>query len=144
MKKITDERLILRNLQHIKITYIVQTIGILCILGYELFQGGIEEMRQTPLWIIFILTSVVHAYLSMSVNVENEKRLKSPKRSFTVSLAVLTTIVIAVAYLTSNTTNFGRTDGLIMGTILFVCGFIPLYYVYHLRVKQEKNTKEDD
>ena len=45
MKKITDERLVLRNLQHIRIAFIVQTLGILSILGYELYQGGLEGMR---------------------------------------------------------------------------------------------------
>lgn len=48
MKKITDERLILRNLKNIKITYIVQTIGILSILGYDFFRG-LDRMRENPL-----------------------------------------------------------------------------------------------
>lgn len=51
MKKIKDERLVLNNLQDIRIIYIVQTIGILCILGYAFFQGGLEEMRANPLWL---------------------------------------------------------------------------------------------
>ncbi|MDF9763501.1 tellurite resistance protein TehA-like permease [Peribacillus simplex] len=143
MKKITDERLILRNLQHIKISYIVQTTGVLGILGYEFYKGGLEGMRENPLWIVFILTSVVSAYLSMSVSVEHEKEIKKYKKSFIISMVVLTVIVATVAYLTSITPNFGWIDGLILGAILFICGFIPVYYLYRLRMKQEQDLEDD-
>ncbi|GIN86208.1 hypothetical protein J6TS2_25940 [Heyndrickxia sporothermodurans] len=51
MKKIKDERLILQNLNNIRIAFIVQTLGIIGILGYDLFTNGIDEMRNNPLWI---------------------------------------------------------------------------------------------
>jgi len=143
MKKIKDERLVLKNLQNIRIVYIVQTIGVLCILGYSFFQGGLEEMRANPLWLLFILTSVVFAYLSMNVNVANEKTVADPKKSFSISMVILTAIAIIVAYLTSITPNYGWTEGVLLGVILFVCGLIPLYYIYRLRVK-EKDDFEDE
>ncbi|WP_242222220.1 hypothetical protein [Bacillus cereus group sp. BfR-BA-01380] len=143
MKKITDERLIVRNLQNIKITYIVQTMGVLCILGYDFIQGGIERVRENPLWMVFMLTSIVAAYLSMSISVEHEKEIKDPKKSFIISMAVLTIIGTGVAYLTSITPNFGWKDGLLLGVILFICGFIPVYYVYNLRVKQGQDLEDE-
>lgn len=138
MKRITDERLVLRNLQHIKITYMVQTIGILCILGYELFKGGLEGMRDNPLWMVFILTSVVYAYLSMSVSVEHEKEIKNPKKSFIISIIVLAVFTVVFAYLVSITPNFGWEEGLILAVVLFICGFVPVYYIYRLRLKQKE------
>lgn len=143
MKKITDERLVLRNLQHIKITYIVQTIGILSILGYELIQGGLEGMRGNPLWLVFMLTMVVNAYLSMRVSVEHERGGKNPKQSFMVGLLVLLVISCVIGYFTSITPNFGGLDGLMVASILFICGFIPLYYVYRLRMKQEMDLDDE-
>ena len=143
MKKIKDERLILKNLQNIRIVYIVQTIGILFILGYTFFQGGLEEMRANPLWLLFILTSVVFAYLSMNVNVANEKMVKNPRKSLSISMVILTVIAIIVAYLTSITPNYGWTDGMLLGVVLFICGLIPSYYIYRLRVK-EKDDFEDE
>lgn len=95
MKKITDERLIVQNLQHIKIAYIVQTIGVLSILGYEVFKGGII-------------------------------------------------IALVFAILTSITPNFNWGNGLLIGGIIFVCGVIPVSYVYRLRIKQEKDLEESD
>ena len=134
MKKITDERLIFKNLQNIKIAYIIQTLGILCILGYDFFQGGLEKMRSNPLWFLFILTSVVSAYLSMSVSIEYEKENINPKKSFMISLIVLTDIVIS-ASLISITPGYVWGEGLLVGGVIFICGLTPLYYVYRLRMK---------
>jgi hypothetical protein len=144
MKKITDERLIVRNLQHIKIAFIVQTIGILSILGYEVFKGGVEEMTKNPLWMVFMLTSVIYGYLNMSVSVEHEKKPKDSVRSFFISLFVVTIIAVAFAILTSITPNFNWGDGLLTGGIIFVCGIIPVSYVYRLRIKQDKDLEEDE
>ncbi|MEI4804442.1 hypothetical protein ACIGHG_07100 [Bacillus sp. NPDC077411] len=143
MKKITDERLVLRNLQNIKIAYIVQTMGILCILGYDFIQGGMERMRENPLWMVFMLTTVVAGYLSMSIGVEHEKEIKDPKKSFIIGMVVLTVIVAVFAYLTSITPNFGWGDGLLIGAIIFICGFIPIVYVYKLRVKQVQELEDE-
>ncbi|HDX9578718.1 TPA: hypothetical protein ROX88_002263 [Bacillus pseudomycoides] len=143
MKKITDERLILRSLQHIKIAYIVQTIGILCILGYDCIQGGMERVTRNPLWMVFMLTAIVAGYLSMSVSVEHEKEIKDPKKSFIVSMVVLTVIATAFAYLTSITPNFGWGDGLLIGVIVFICGIIPVVYIYKLRVKQIRDLEDE-
>lgn len=141
MKKITDERLIFKNLQNIKVTYIVQTIGILSILGYEFVQGGLEEMRQNPLWLVFILTSVVYSYLSMSVSIDHEEKIKNPKKSLIISVGILFLIVLVIGFLTAITPNFGWLDGLFFGAIIFICGFIPCYYIFRIRLKQEEDIE---
>lgn len=143
MKKITDERLILRNLKNIKITYIVQTIGILSILGYDFFQGGLDRMRENPLWMVFILTSIVSAYLSMNISVEQERAIINHQKSFIIRLVVLAVIVVFIAYLISITPNYGWKDGLLLGSILLICGFIPMYYVYRLRLKQRQDLQDE-
>ena len=143
MKKIKDERLVLKNLKNIKITYMVQTLGILCILGYELFQGGLEQMRANPLWTLFILTSVVSAYLSMSISVESEKENINPKKSLWISTVVLLAISSVVVYLTSITPNYGWKEGILIGLIILICGIIPVYYVYRLRKKKEDDYRSE-
>jgi hypothetical protein len=144
MKKITDERLIVRNLQHVKIAFIVQTIGILGILSYEVFKGGVEGMTKNPLWMVFMLTSVIYGYLNISVSVEHEKKPKKPVRSFFISLFVVTIIAVIFAILTSITPNYNWGDGLLIGGSIFICGIIPVSYVYRLRIKQEKDMEEDE
>lgn len=142
MKKIKDERLVLRNLQHIRIAYFVQTLGILLILGYELIRGGLEGMRDNPIWSVFMVMTVVYAYLSMSTNVEHERENSSPKKSLTIGLVVTTAIAAGVTVLTSLTPGFAWIDGLLIGGILLICGIIPVIYLYRLRVKRAMELEE--
>ncbi|MEO2226458.1 hypothetical protein [Priestia megaterium] len=137
MKKIVNERLTFLNLQHIKITYIVQTLGVLLILGHNFLEGGLEKMKANPLWVVFILSSVVYSYLSLSISVEHEKEIKRPFRSFLLSLFVLLVIGSITAYLTSVTSGFNWRH-------YFVGGLIPMNYVYRLRKKQQNEWEDDE
>jgi hypothetical protein len=141
MKKIVDERLTFLNLQHIKITYIVQTLGFLLILGHDFLEGGLEKMKANPLWGVFILSSVVYSYLSLSISVEHEKDLFD---LFLLSLFVLLVIGSITAYLTSVTSGFNWSDGVLFGGIIFVGGLIPMNYVYRLRKKQQNEWEDDE
>ncbi|MFJ8261252.1 hypothetical protein ACIQ4I_04755 [Rummeliibacillus sp. NPDC094406] len=136
MKKITDERLVLRNLQNTRIVYIVQTFGILCILGYELFTNGIEAMHDNPVWLVFMISGIVAAYLSMSISVEHENKIRNPKKSFIFSTLIILSISVLVAYLVTITPNSGLSQGTLIGVILLICFLIPNVYIYRLRMKQ--------
>ena len=142
MKKITDERLVVRNLQHVRIAYIVQTLGILGILGYELIQGGLDQMRENPLWLVFMITSIIYAYLTMSTSVEHEKRIKNPRKSLKNSLIVLLVIGAALAYFVSITPDSNWGMGILIGGIIVICGAIPTIYIYRLRIKQLKEYED--
>jgi len=136
MKKITDERLVLRNLQNTRIVYIVQTFGILCILGYNLFTSGIDGMRDNPIWLVFMVSAIVSAYLSMSISVEHEKKICNPKKSFIISTVITLVISIIFAYFVSITPESGLSVGILTGVIILICFLIPNIYIYRLRMKQ--------
>ena len=142
MKKITDERLVVRNLQHVRIAYIVQTLGILGILGYELIQGGLDQMRENPLWLVFMITSIIYAYLTMSTSVEHEKRIKNPGKSLKNSFIVLLVIGVALAYFVSITPGSSWGMGFLIAGIIIICGAIPAIYIYRLRMKQLKDYED--
>lgn len=144
MKKIKDERLIALNLQNIRIAYIVQTLGIFGILGYEFIQNGMEGMTKNPLWLVFILTAIVYNYLSMSISIEHEKIPKKPVKSFVISIIVITIIAVVFGVLTSRTPNFTWSGGLLIGGIIFVSGLLPVSYIYRLRIKQQKDMEDDE
>ena len=143
MKKITDERLVLRNLQHIRIVYIVQTLGILAILGYELYVGGLDGMRENPLWLLFMATAVVYAYLSMSTSVEHERRVNNPKKWMYVGLSIIAVIACIVAFLVSITPGFGWGTGFLVAGVIAVCSVIPVVYVYRLRMAQLTDLEDE-
>ncbi|MGG0655638.1 hypothetical protein [Rummeliibacillus pycnus] len=127
MKKITDERLVLRNLQNIRVVYIVQTFGILCILGYELFMNGFKAMNENPVWFVFIISGAVSAYLSMSISVEHEKEIRNTLKSFIISIVIFFSISVLVAYFVTITSNSGLSLGVLMGVILFICFLFPIF-----------------
>lgn len=121
MKKITDERLVFQNLRNIRVTYIIQTVGILGILGYYLIVKGLDGMRENPLWFVFIITTVISAYLSMSISADHERIKTNPQKSLIISLIVLVLISTSVGFFVSNTNGYNIINGLIMGGLLFIC-----------------------
>lgn len=134
MKKITDERLIMKNLQHIRIAFIIQTLGILAILGYDLVTKGIDGMRENPLWLVFMITSIVYAYLSMGISVDYEDERKSAKKSLVLSLGVVALIAIIIGICIALTD--GPMNGVIIGGIIFLCFLPSALFVYYLRRKK--------
>lgn len=136
MKRITDERLILKNLKNIRITYIIQTLGIIGILGYDLVTKGLDSMTANPLWFVLMVTTVIFLYLSMSISVDHESDEKSPRKGLAISLIVLTTTAVIVGGLVAISEGQRILDGVIFGSVLFVCGVIPIFYIFHLRKKR--------
>lgn len=115
-----------------------KVFGILCILGYDLFTKGMEGMTANPLWLVFIITAVLSAYLSMSISVDHESEKKSPNKGLTISLIVISLIAIVVGVFVSLTDGFGPIDGLIMGGIIFICALAPILYIYYLRIRRQQ------
>ncbi|TXC92753.1 hypothetical protein FS935_00670 [Metabacillus litoralis] len=143
MKKITDERLVLQNLNNIRIAYFIQTIGILGILGYDLATKGLDGMRENPLWFVFMITTVISVYLSMSITADHENNKNKPQRSLNISLIVLFLISTVIGFFVTRTDGFKIIDGVIMGGILFICGLIPIIYIYYLRKKRLDENNEE-
>jgi len=98
MKKVKDERLILQNLKNIRIAYIVQTVGIVVFLGYDLVTKGVDLLFENPFMLI-----IISAVIGMLVTFSEDSNL---------------------------------LNGVTMGGILFVCGLVPVMYIYYLRKKQ--------
>ncbi|WP_371925061.1 hypothetical protein [Halobacillus sp. A1] len=135
MKKITDERLKLKNLENIRVLFLVQTIGIIGILGFDLVTKGMDSMTDNPVWYVLILTGVVSAYLSMSISVDHESSKNSPKKGLIISIVVSTFIAIGFGVLVTFTGDLGA--GILVGGIVFVCFLASYLYVYYLRTKRQ-------
>jgi len=143
IKKIKDERLLLKNLKNIRIAYGVQTLGILGVLGYDLITKGIDGMTDNPVWYVFMITVIVSLYLSMSISVENHRTKTSPKIGLIISLSVLIAICLVVGVFVTLTDGFGVLNGVLIGGIFFICGLVPIIYIYHLR-KKASNEDTDE
>lgn len=141
MQKIKDERLKLKNLKDIRTLHIIQTLGIIGILGYDLVTKGMDGMTNNPLWFVFLVTITVSAYLSMNISVDHESEKKNPKKGLKISLVILVIISMIVGFLVYFTEGFGIFDGILFGGIIFICGLAPVYYLYRLRKKKEEDVE---
>ncbi|MGM8365187.1 hypothetical protein ACLIBG_06860 [Virgibacillus sp. W0181] len=136
----TDERLISKNLQKIRIAYAVQIIGIVGILGFDFIADGMNGVKQNPLWIVFILSTVVLAFLSMNTSVDYEDDKVSAKKGLTFSTIAVTLISIVIGALTSFSDGFNAINGVLIGLIFLVCGLIPFIFLFAVRNRQGKES----
>ncbi len=136
MKKITDERLVLQNLKNMRVLFVFQNLGMIGILAYDFITKGMDGMTDNPLWYLFIMTSVVSAYLSMSISVDHEESSQSPKKRLVISIGVVLIIASILAVLTSMSEGSDPVDGGMVGLVMFICGLVPVLYVYSIRKKR--------
>lgn len=135
----SDERLVLKNLQKIRLAYAIQTLGIVGILAYEFVSNGMNGVNDNPLWIIFIVSTTILACLSMNISVDHETNINSTKKGLFLSLIVLLLISTAAGIFTSLSEGYTVIHGILTGGIFFICGSIPFLFLYNLR---EKNKDE--
>ncbi|WP_232336685.1 hypothetical protein [Planococcus lenghuensis] len=93
-------------------------------------------MTENPLWAVFMVTTIVYGYLSMNTSVEHESETSNPRRSFIVGLIVVSVVATGVTVFTAFTLGFDWLNGLLIGGIIFICGLIPILYLYRLRKKK--------
>lgn len=93
-------------------------------------------MRENPLWLVFMISTIVFLYLSMNISADHEADVKSPKRNFHISISILVIISAVIGTFVSITDGFQLLDGVMMGGLFFICGLVPISYIYYLRKKR--------
>lgn len=143
MKKITDERLKIKNLKVIRLAFVIQYIGIIGLLSYEYIKNGRESATGNPLWLLFIITNVVMAFGLMPISTDHENLKKSPNYSnyFFVSLLIGIAVSVLMVIVSS-----GSSIGTIIltGVLFFICFLVPFTVLYHFRKKRYEDSDEDE
>ncbi|RST60318.1 hypothetical protein D5F11_007700 [Siminovitchia terrae] len=144
MKKITDERLMIKNLKNIRIAFFIQSLGVIGILLYTAIKHGISGMTSQPLWIVFMLTAIVLGYLQMSISIEHENPDKKIKKgSYFKTVMIILLITIGLGFLITLSPESGPKDGFVVGGVIFLCTLAPYSYIYYLRKKHSEDTDEE-
>lgn len=105
MKKIKDERLILRNLMNIRIAWLVQNLAIMIFLAYQVMKSQDTSGVFTygnPLWAIFMIGAYTLVVLSVNVSgpMEDKEKMTHKKITFISSgVFLVTTIFFYFAFL---------------------------------------------
>lgn len=73
LNKISDERLLAKNLRNIRIAFVVQTLGIIAVLGNEWIKNGSRAMFEEPLHLVLLVTLTVYVALTIPIARENEE-----------------------------------------------------------------------
>ncbi|MBE3643706.1 branched-chain amino acid ABC transporter substrate-binding protein [Bacillus anthracis] len=144
MKKIKDERLILQTLKNIQIAFLFQSLGIIGILGYIGFTEGLDQITKSPLWLLFILTSIVLSYLQLSVSIDVEEIKKDIQLTPYYKLvfrSLIVGIIMAIIYIIFSPER-PLFEAILTGGILFIC-FLGSYSIsYFIKKRRLQNDDE--
>ncbi|QIZ44269.1 branched-chain amino acid ABC transporter substrate-binding protein [Bacillus sp. RZ2MS9] len=144
MKQMKDERLILQTLKNIRIVFLFQSLGIIGVLGYIGFTEGIDQITKSPLWLVFILTSMILSYLQLSVSIdveEGEKEIKLTPYYKIVLRSLIVGIVMAIIYIIFSPEP-PLFEAILTGSILFIC-FLGSYSVSYF-IKKRRLQDNDE
>lgn len=143
MRKIKDERLIVQNLKNIRIAFLVQTIGIIAILVYDVITKGLSAMTDNPVWFVFMVTVIVLILMNMRVSVDVYDSTNDQKKRVSyywiVLLSILAGTVIGLlqAILGPDHSSFG--EAILVGGVVFICFLASFSYGYYLRKKRSED-----
>ncbi|HDR7911041.1 branched-chain amino acid ABC transporter substrate-binding protein [Bacillus pretiosus] len=143
MKKIKDERLILKTLKNIRIAFLFQSLGIIGILGYIGFTEGVDQITKSPLWLLFILTSIVLSYLQLSVSIdveEGEKDIKLTPYYKIILRSLIVGTIIAIIYIIFSPER-PLFEAILTGSIFFICFLISYSISYFIK---KRRLQDDD
>lgn len=70
-KKLTDERLQAKNLLNVRIAFVVQTLGVVAVLAYDLTQHGARHTFSEPLYLVLLVSLTIYVALTIPVAREN-------------------------------------------------------------------------
>ena len=69
--KLSDERLIAKNLRNIRIAFVIQTLGVIAVLAYQWVDQGARHMFEQPLFLVLLVSLTVYNALTIPVAREN-------------------------------------------------------------------------
>ncbi|MFC9418288.1 branched-chain amino acid ABC transporter substrate-binding protein [Bacillus mobilis] len=144
MKKIKDERLILQTLKNIRIAFLFQSLGIIGILGYIGFTEGMDQITKSPLWLLFMLTSILLAYLQLSVSIdveEGEKEIKLIPYYKLILRSLLVGIIITIIYIIFSPER-PLFEAILTGSIFFICFLVSYSVSYFIKKRRLQDNDE--
>ncbi|PEM98588.1 branched-chain amino acid ABC transporter substrate-binding protein [Bacillus wiedmannii] len=144
VKKIKDERLILKTLKNIRIAFFFQSLGIIGILGYIGFTEGMDQITKSPLWLLFILTSIVLSYLQLSVSIdveEGEKDIKLTPYYKIILRSLIVGTIIAIIYIIFSPER-PLFEAILTDSIFFICFLISYSISYFIKKRRLQDNDE--
>lgn len=135
MEEIHDERIELQRLKNIRLAFIIQSAGIIGILLFQLITAGPLGLIKNPLWILFILITIILNYQNLKIADELEDETTNPGPYYRVILYAMTFAVI-MGILANFFPGDKPANAFLVGLIVFICFLIPFSIVHYLLKKR--------
>lgn len=87
--KITDERLKKQTLKNTRTLFIIQTTLIIIAIVFEAFYNGLLSLSKNPLIFIFLITTVISEFQSMTITRDKTEYTKNYKPMKSVFLGII-------------------------------------------------------
>lgn len=142
LKKIKDERLMIKNLKIIRVAFLVQTIGILIILVKDFIDE--KAVFGSPLFFVLIVTVLVLNVMSMPISLEYfEPKKKSVLNSYPKILFISALIGVGMTFLyLFLSPDRSVMEAIIAGGILSVCFLFSFSILYFIQKKRKQDLDE--
>ncbi|AND09735.1 MULTISPECIES: hypothetical protein [Bacillus] len=124
--------------------FLFQYIGVVGILGYIGSTEGIDQITKSPLWLLFMLTSILLAYLQLSVSIdveEGEKEIKLPPYYKLVLRSLLIGIIITIIYLIFSPER-PLFEAILTGSVFLICFLVSYSVSYFIKKRRLQDNDE--
>ncbi|AZV68256.1 branched-chain amino acid ABC transporter substrate-binding protein [Bacillus cereus] len=124
--------------------FLFQYIGVVGILGYIRFTEGIDQITKSPLWLLFMLTSILLAYLQLSVSIdveEGEKEIKLTPYYKLVLRSLLIGIIITIIYLIFIPER-PLFEAILTGSVFLICFLVSYSVSYFIKKRRLQDNDE--
>ncbi|AFQ18789.1 branched-chain amino acid ABC transporter substrate-binding protein [Bacillus thuringiensis] len=124
--------------------FLFQYIGVVGILGYIGFTEGIDQITKSPLWLLFMLTSILLAYLQLSVSIdveEGEKEIKLTPYYKLVLRSLLIGIIITIIYLIFIPER-PLFEAILTGSVFLICFLVSYSVSYFIKKRRLQDNDE--
>ncbi|MEM5648636.1 branched-chain amino acid ABC transporter substrate-binding protein [Bacillus cereus] len=124
--------------------FLFQYIGVVGILGYIGFTEGINQITKSPLWLLFMLTSILLAYLQLSVSIdveEGEKEIKLTPYYKLVLRSLLIGIIITIIYLIFIPER-PLFEAILTGSVFLICFLVSYSVSYFIKKRRLQDNDE--
>lgn len=124
--------------------FLFQYIGVVGILGYIGSTEGIDQITKSPLWLLFMLTSILLAYLQLSVSIdveEGEKEIKLSPYYKLVLRSLLIGIIITIIYLIFSPER-PLFEAILTGSVFLICFLVSYSVSYFIKKRRLQDNDE--
>lgn len=143
MKKIKDERLILKNLKYMRIALIIQIIGILSILVHKAITINFGSAVESPLMFVLIISCLPLIYGNMDIGIDNNEKPDKENNQRPYYKKLLIALGVGIAAIISILLLIFTSNPMIKSTVIVVIIFSICFTVMYAFIRYLEKIRDN-